>query len=132
MTFLGKMYILQKFRVTPKNNYFSITRKLCSKESKNDAVNCETDEMCPRTIEKKFTVGIIGGGMTPIYTAVLLKQLKTLRAINIVDVSNSLSGAVFDASHIDTKTKIKYYRKSSLRDALSHVSIIVISGNCQI
>ncbi|XP_015115384.1 probable malate dehydrogenase, mitochondrial [Diachasma alloeum] len=67
--------------------------------------------------------------MTPIFTAALLKQSKILRAINIVDVSNSLSGAVFDAGHIDTKPKIKYYRKSSLRDALSNVDIIALMDN---
>ncbi|XP_011301009.1 probable malate dehydrogenase, mitochondrial [Fopius arisanus] len=69
--------------------------------------------------------------MTPIFTAVLLKQSKLFRSINIVDVTNSLAGAVFDAGHIDTKAKIKYYRKSSLKEGLSNVDIIALMDNAE-
>ncbi|XP_063976463.1 malate dehydrogenase, mitochondrial-like [Diachasmimorpha longicaudata] len=125
------MNVLCKFRVHGEVPRFSIPRKAYSNQAKLDDSMVKTagEKPCAEGSGRKLSVGILGGGMTPIFTAVLLKQSKILRNINIVDVSNSLSGAVFDAGHIDTNPKIKYYRKSSMKAALSNVDIIALMDN---
>lgn len=69
-----------------------------------------------------INVGIIGGGMSSIYTAIILKQLKYINTINIIDTKDCLSDDVFDISNIDTSPKIKYYKNLDFNKAVSKVN----------
>lgn len=69
-------------------------------------------------------VAIIGGGMAPIYAALLLKQSRLIKRVNIADPKDTLAGAVFDAGHIDTTARIKYYSKQCIPEALIDVRCI--------
>lgn len=106
--------------------------KITESGPKSDDEKTKTSTGKPSNIERDFedectknrgdvTIGIIGGGMTPIYTSLLLKQCKLIKKINIADPNDELAGLVHDCSHIDTWTKIKYYGKSSLTEALHDV-----------
>ena len=82
------------------------------------------DEFDTNSSEKRgdINVALIGGGMSTIYAAVLLKQSTLIKKVNIADSKDTLGGAVFDASHIDTSTRIKYYGKNSIDQALRNVN----------
>ncbi|XP_054006221.1 uncharacterized protein LOC128891066 [Hylaeus anthracinus] len=71
-------------------------------------------------------VCIIGGGETSIYTAVLLKQSRMIKHVHLVDAQNSMAGAVLDASHIDTSTRIKYFKRKNIKHALKETNIIAL------
>lgn len=68
-----------------------------------------------------INVCIIGGGLSSVYTAILLKQSRLIKDIHLVDLSGKLAGTVLDASHIDTSICIKYFTKRLIREALVKV-----------
>lgn len=68
-----------------------------------------------------INVSIIGGGLSSIYTAVLLKQCHFIKNIYLIDPSETLAGAILDACHIDTSIRIKYFPKRLIREALVEV-----------
>ncbi|XP_015432815.1 PREDICTED: probable malate dehydrogenase, mitochondrial [Dufourea novaeangliae] len=71
-------------------------------------------------------VCIIGGGEAPIYTAVLLKQSRLIKRVNLVDTTDSMASAILDINHIDTSTQIKYYKRKHLKNALKETNIIAL------
>ncbi|XP_015181859.1 PREDICTED: malate dehydrogenase-like isoform X2 [Polistes dominula] len=71
-------------------------------------------------------VCIIGGGLSSIYTAVFLKQSRFIKDIHLVDLSGKLAGTVFDANHIDTTIRIKYFTKKLIRKALVKTNIVAL------
>ena len=66
-------------------------------------------------------VCIIGGGEASIHTAVLLKQSRIIKSVNLLDAKDSMAGNILDASHIDTSTRIKYFKKKHIKKALKDV-----------
>lgn len=68
-----------------------------------------------------INVCIIGGGLSSVYTAILLKQSRLIKDIHLVDLSGKLAGTVLDANHIDTSICIKYFTKRLIREALVKV-----------
>lgn len=66
-------------------------------------------------------VCIIGGNKVSLYAAVLIKQSRLIKCVNLVDTESSLAGAVLDASHIDTSTRLKYFKKKHIKQALKDV-----------
>ncbi|XP_076220855.1 malate dehydrogenase [Nomia melanderi] len=108
----------------------------CSKHSKKSKE--KTDPNNPKETEfngyNRFLperkgdvqVCIIGGGEAPIYTAVLLKQSRLIKHVNLVDTTDSMAGRILDANHIDTSTQIKYYKRKHIRKALKDASIIAL------
>ncbi|XP_034172336.2 malate dehydrogenase, mitochondrial [Osmia lignaria lignaria] len=71
-------------------------------------------------------VAIIGGSDASIYAAVLLKQSRLIKQIHLVDTKGSLMSAVLDANHIDTSTRIKYFKRRNLKEALKETNIIAL------
>ncbi|KAI4489342.1 hypothetical protein M0802_011211 [Mischocyttarus mexicanus] len=71
-------------------------------------------------------VCIIGGGLSAVYTAVLLKQSRLIKDIHLVDLNGKLSGAILDANHIDTSIRIKYFTKKLIRKALVDTNVIAL------
>lgn len=84
-----------------------------------------TAEGCGRTRERddrgNVRVCIIGGGVTPLYTAVLLKQYRIIESIRLVDTRDSTSEALADASHLETSPRIDSFRKKDIKQALREV-----------
>lgn len=68
-----------------------------------------------------LNVCIIGGGLSSIYTTVLLKQSRFIKDIHLVDLSGKLAGTILDANHIDTTIRIKYFTKKLISKALVKV-----------
>ncbi|XP_043284471.1 malate dehydrogenase-like [Venturia canescens] len=91
----------------------------------SSSFNDRIEDDCTRN-RGDVKIGIIGGGMTPIYASLLLKQCKLIERINIADPNDELANAANDCSHIDTSTKIKYYGRSCLTEALHDVDIIAL------
>ncbi|XP_035730119.1 malate dehydrogenase-like isoform X2 [Vespa mandarinia] len=73
-----------------------------------------------------INVCIIGGGLSSVYTAILLKQSRLIKDIHLVDLSGKLAGTVLDASHIDTSICIKYFTKRLIREALVKTNIVAL------
>lgn len=69
-------------------------------------------------------VCIIGGGVTPLYTAVLLKQYQSIKNIHLVDTRDTVPGAMASACHMETCPRIDYYRRKDIKHALKKVRII--------
>lgn len=70
-------------------------------------------------------VCIIGGGVTPFYTAVLLKQYGIIKSIRLVDTwRGSMSEILADVSHLETSPCIDYFRKKDMKQALSEVRVL--------
>lgn len=74
-----------------------------------------------RDDEANVRVCIIGGGVTPLYTAVLLKQYRIIQSIRLVDTRDSTAETVTDASHLETSPRIDSFRKKDIKQALSEV-----------
>ncbi|XP_011877024.1 PREDICTED: probable malate dehydrogenase, mitochondrial [Vollenhovia emeryi] len=86
----------------------------------------EKDENARRGDESGVKVCIIGGGVTPLYTAVLLKQYRIIKSIRLVDTRDSALEALTDASHLETSPRIDHFRRKDIKQALREVRA---SGN---
>lgn len=73
-----------------------------------------------------LNVCIIGGGLSSIYTTVLLKQSRFIKDIHLVDLSGKLAGTILDANHIDTTIRIKYFTKKLISKALVKTNIVAL------
>lgn len=72
---------------------------------------------------KSVSVCIIGGGVTPLYTAVLLKQYQIIKAINLVDSRDFTAGALTDTCQMETSPRINYFQRKDLKHALKEVKM---------
>ncbi|XP_071572037.1 malate dehydrogenase, mitochondrial [Temnothorax nylanderi] len=87
----------------------------------------EKDENARRGDEAgDVKVCIIGGGVTPLYTAILLKQYRIIKSIRLVDTRDSTSEALTDASHLETSPRIDYFRKKDMKQALREANIVAL------
>ncbi|XP_076629902.1 malate dehydrogenase [Colletes latitarsis] len=111
-----------------------VTGKKCNENDQNSKKDAESNKKsefkdydCFLPDRKgDIQVCIIGGGEASIYTAVLLKQSRMIKRVHLVDARNSMASAVLDANHIDTSTRIKYFKKKSIKDALKETNIIAL------
>ncbi|XP_012261957.2 malate dehydrogenase, mitochondrial-like isoform X1 [Athalia rosae] len=75
--------------------------------------------------ERTVSVALVGGGNTPTYTALFLKQEPIIKVVRVADVGNkSAAGHSLDANHIDTSPKIKYFNKKNMIEGIEEVDII--------
>lgn len=81
----------------------------------------EKDENAQRGDKSSVRVCIIGGGVTPLYTAVLLKQYRIIKSIHLVDTADSTSETLINASHLETSPRINYFQKKDIKQALREV-----------
>lgn len=72
-------------------------------------------------------VCIIGGGITPLYTAVLLKQYQIIKSIHLVDTKDSMLDFVTDMYNIKTQPHINYFKKNNIKQALDRVRLAPLS-----
>ncbi|XP_046591753.1 probable malate dehydrogenase, mitochondrial [Neodiprion lecontei] len=72
------------------------------------------------------SVALIGGGTTPAYTALLLKQAPIIKRVHIADTIDKTASLILDASHVDTSTKIRYFKRNNMIEAMQEVDIIAI------
>lgn len=100
----------------------SLLRRLLSSRDKSSEKKAETEKTTMTESEKTVSVALIGGGMTPAYTALLLKQEPIIKIIYVGDTGGKSAGLLLDASHVDTSTKIRYFKKNNIIDALREVS----------
>ncbi|XP_014468038.1 PREDICTED: malate dehydrogenase-like [Dinoponera quadriceps] len=73
-------------------------------------------------------VCIVGGGVTPLYTAVLLKQYRIVKSINLVDTEGSTSTmeTMTDAFHQETGPRINYFGKKNTKQAFKEMDIVAL------
>lgn len=71
------------------------------------------------------SVALIGGGITPAYTALLLKQIPIIKFVYVADVNDNAAGLMLDASHVDTSAKIRYFNKNNISNALREVNRVI-------
>lgn len=81
----------------------------------------EKDENTQRDGKANVKVCIIGGGVTPLYTAILLKQYRIIKSIRLVGTKDSMSEALTDTSHLETSPRIDSFRKKDMKQALQEV-----------
>jgi len=60
---------------------------------------------------------IIGGGVTPLYTAILLKQYKIIKSIRLVDTKGSSLEALTDISQLEPAL-VDYFREKDIKQVL--------------
>jgi len=99
-------------------------------KSAKESTTREKDKNAQKDNEVNVRVCIIGGGVTPLYTAVLLKQYGIIKSIRLVDTRGSTSEALTDVSHLETSPRIDYFRKRDIKQALREV--IKSLGNYQL
>ncbi|XP_012061828.1 PREDICTED: uncharacterized protein LOC105625096 [Atta cephalotes] len=78
----------------------------------------EKDKNVQKDNEANIRVCIIGGGVTPLYTAILLKQYKIIKSIRLVDTKGSSLEALTDISQLETSPRIDYFREKDIKQAL--------------
>lgn len=93
------------------------------KKSAEGSARREKDENAQKGDKANVKVCIIGGGVTPLYTAILLKQYRIIKSIRLVDTRDSTSEALTDVSHLETTPRIDYFRKKDIKQALREVSL---------
>lgn len=81
----------------------------------------EKDENAQTGDKPSVRVCIIGGGVTPLYTAVLLKQYRIIKSIHLVDTTDSTSETLINVSHLETSPRINYFQKKDIKQALREV-----------
>lgn len=86
----------------------------------------EKDENAQKECKAGVRVCIIGGGVTPLYTAVLLKQYRIIKSIRLVDTRDSMSQALVDASHVETSPRIDYFQRRDIKQAFREVRALEI------
>jgi len=74
---------------------------------------------------KNIKVCIIGGGVTPLYTAILLKQYQIIKSINFVDTRDFMAGTLAEICHMETCPRVNYFRKKDLKNALKEVKTLI-------
>jgi len=99
-------------------------------KSAKESAKREKDKNAQKDNKANVKVCIIGGGVTPLYTAVLLKQYGIIKSIRLVDTRGSTSEALTDVSHLETSPRIDYFRKKDIKQALREV--IKSSGKYQL
>ncbi|XP_020292234.1 probable malate dehydrogenase, mitochondrial [Pseudomyrmex gracilis] len=77
-------------------------------------------------------VCIIGGGVTPLYTAVLLKQYQNIKNIHLVDTRDTVPGAMASVCHTETYPRIDYFRRKDIKEALKKVNIVALMDEMDI
>jgi len=82
---------------------------------------CENIQKCNKNIK----VCIIGGGVTPLYTAIILKQYQIINSINFVDTRDFMAGTLAEICHMETYPHINYFRKKDLKNALKEVKTFI-------
>lgn len=100
----------QKFQKTTEKNAEGRT-----KQEKGQDKNVQKDS------KTAIKVCIIGGGVTPLYTAVLLKQYHIIKSINLVDTKESISEITTDTRQIETSPRINHFRRNDIKQALREV-----------
>ncbi|XP_012234711.1 malate dehydrogenase, mitochondrial-like [Linepithema humile] len=105
----------QKIQKTKEKN-----AKGTTKREKNQDKNMQKDG------KTDIKVCIIGGGVTPLYTAILLKQYRIIKSINLVDTKDSMSEAMMDTCHAETNPCINHFRKKDIKQALKEANIVAL------
>ncbi|XP_028049956.2 malate dehydrogenase, mitochondrial-like [Monomorium pharaonis] len=87
----------------------------------------KSEKEAQRNSEAKMKVCIIGGGVTPLYTAILLKQYRIIKSIRLVDTRESMSAdALTDVSHLETSPCIDHFRRKDIKQALREANIVAL------
>lgn len=96
-------------------------RKDGPKNSKQQGDNLkENNSGCTKS---GVRVCIVGGGITPLYTAVLLKQYQIIKNINLVDTKGSMSAikSMTDTFHRETGPGVNYFERRNIKQAFKEV-----------
>ncbi|KAJ8670578.1 hypothetical protein QAD02_001837 [Eretmocerus hayati] len=91
--------------------------------------NSSDESRCKKIICRKartILVAIVGGGYTPMYTTLLLKQNPAIREIHVIDTNDSLASPVCDMRQIDTSATVKHYKMKHIIDGLRNVDIVAL------
>lgn len=102
----------QKIQKTKEENAEE-TMKWGKKQDKNIQKDSKID----------IKVCIIGGGVTPLYTAILLKQYRIIKSINLVNTKDFVSETMTDTYHVETSPRINHFRRKDIKQALKEVRI---------
>ncbi|XP_032679786.1 malate dehydrogenase, mitochondrial-like [Odontomachus brunneus] len=105
---------------------FSVDNQKDGAKNTKDQNNNQEDN--DNNTKSDVKVCIVGGGVTPLYTAVLLKQYRIIKSINLVDMEGSTSavGAMKDAFHEETNPRINYFGKQNMKQAFKEVDIVAL------
>ncbi|KAG7201601.1 hypothetical protein KM043_004342 [Ampulex compressa] len=113
-----------------------IAKEDCKSSAKVAEKILETDGVKTRSIKDTshrtpagrddIKVCIIGGSLASIYAAIILKQFPMIKRIHLIDPTDTLAAAVLDASHIDTSTRLKYFKKKNAKQGLKDMNIIAL------
>lgn len=96
------------------------------KRSVEESTGRKKDSKAQRDSRASVKVCIIGGGVTPLYTAVLLKQYGIVKSICLVDTRGSTSEALTDVSHLETTPRIRCFQKKDIKQALKEANIVAL------
>ncbi|KYM97350.1 Alkaline ceramidase [Cyphomyrmex costatus] len=94
----------RKFSKDPPTNDWKVQRVV--EKSVKELTRKEKDKNVQKDKETNIRVCIIGGGVTPLYIAILLKQYKIIKSIRLVDTRDSMSEALTDMSHLETSPRV--------------------------
>lgn len=107
---------------------FSIDNQNVQKDGTKNTKNQNDNLKENNDNDTKFGVKvcIVGGGVTPLYTAVLLKQYRIIKSINLVDTEGSTltMRAMTDAFYEETSPRINYFGKKNTKQAFKEVIVL--------
>jgi len=110
----------RSLKIPPIDGKVRKVQKIEEKSAK-ESTRREKDKNAQKDNKINIRVCIIGGGVTPLYTAVLLKQYGIIKSIRLVDTRGSTSETLTDVSHLETSPRIDYFRKKDIKQALREV-----------
>lgn len=96
-------------------------RRVCEGTTAEGSTTRGRDENCRGDDKANLRVCIIGGGVTPLYTAILLKQYRIIKSIRLVDTRYSTSESLIEASHLESSPRIDSFSKKDMKQALREV-----------
>ncbi|KAG5327148.1 MDHM protein, partial [Pseudoatta argentina] len=114
------IFLHRKFSKNLSTDYEEVKKKSVKKLTRKEKENVQKDN------EVNIRVCIIGGGVTPLYTAILLKQYKIIKSIHLVDTRGSSSEDISDMSQLETSPRINYFREKDIKQALREANIVAL------
>ncbi|KAG5306727.1 PREDICTED: malate dehydrogenase, mitochondrial-like [Acromyrmex echinatior] len=114
------IFLHRKFSKNLSTDYTKVKEKSVKKLTRKEKENVQKDN------EANVQVCIIGGGVTPLYTAILLKQYKIIKSIRLVDTKGSSSEDMSDMSQLETSPRINYFREKDIKHALRQANIVAL------
>ncbi|XP_018354517.1 PREDICTED: malate dehydrogenase, mitochondrial-like isoform X2 [Trachymyrmex septentrionalis] len=118
------IFLHRKFSKNLPTDYRKVQR--IKEKSAKKLTRKEKDKNMQKDNEANIRVCIIGGGVTPLYTAILLKQYKIIKSIRLVDTRDSSLEALTDLSQLETSPRIDYFREKDIKQALREANIVAL------